>query len=395
VPPEAAIDPGAYLEGLRVLDFTSALLGPTATLLLRELGAEVIHLGRVKQKGAAHSMAEAMYAAPTSFDKDLVEVDLKRPDGRDVALALAAECDVAVDNFRPGVLARLGLGPDDLLAVNERIVVASASTAGTKSDEVKTGYAPTFAALSGLSAVTGYPDGPPVELRQPADCGAGLVLAVSIMVGLLQRKQTGRGCFVDVSARDGLLWTLGHELLAAQAPRYVESRGLETQARACPNNSFPTRDGEWVALTVADDKEWRRLCELIGEDDPAGPLCYDRLQRHRSRETVESLVRAWTKGHDLDDAEAELQAAGLRAHRVVTTDMAHGSVHMRERGCWQPIAPLGGSEFFAMPWRRAGETAEPLHVGSDGHAARQTVFGELLGMSADEIEELQREGVVG
>ena len=197
------------LEGIRVLDFTWAAAGPYATLLLALLGADVVKVESTKRLDPARSGFIARYEGTEhspifnelNLNKRSVEVDLTQPEGASMVKLLAGDVDIVVDNFRPGVMARFGLGPADLLDGYPHLIVASSSANGSTGPEAMgAGLAGIFAASGGLSEQTGYADGPPTQLSDPMDYRVGTALAVGILAALLERARTGMGQHVDFSS---------------------------------------------------------------------------------------------------------------------------------------------------------------------------------------------------
>lgn len=379
------------MKGLRVLDFTTALAGPFSSFLLRELGAEVIHVGRPHRAGA-HSVTDELYLRQINFNKINVGIDLKSSDGRNLALRLCDGADVALNNFRPGVMDRLGLGSNVLRERNPKLIVAILTAAGSTSQDVQVGYAQIFAALAGLSDLTGYEDGPPVELRFPTDPVAGVATALSILVALASRKQSEVGAFVDVSARDAVLWTIGHEALAAQSPFPRRQRGTERNAQWSPNNVFRAMDGHWVALSIDSDAEWQSLCDSTGLGDEVKALGESKVDRVERRDAIEGEIAKWASGVPCADAVRILQSAGVAAFKVYATDDPWFDSHLRERGFWH-LVPDMPSEVLGKPWRigDAGSAPEP---GMSGDEAREYVFGHILGLPDERIAELRSNSII-
>ena len=303
---------GRMLEGVRVLDFTWAAAGPYATLLLGFLGAEVIKVESTRRVDPARSGFLARYDGidnspifnELALNKRSLQIDLTQPEGIAIVRRLAEDVDVVVDNFRPGVMARFGLGSDDLLARHPHLVVASSSANGaTGPDALGAGLASIFAATGGLSDQTGYPDGPPTEVGDPVDYRSGTVLAVGIIAALLHAAATGRGHHVDLSSREVVIASAPDALFAHVLGVPWEPRIGNTHRTMEPHDVYGCADGGWVAVAVGEDDEREALCGVLGVETnnfdgalrhwAAGPA------RSRRGDRVARSRRGGVAGHDL------------------------------------------------------------------------------------------------
>jgi crotonobetainyl-CoA:carnitine CoA-transferase CaiB-like acyl-CoA transferase len=373
-PPERPMEKGAgggrMLEGIRVLDFTWAAAGPYATLLLALLGADVVRVESGKRLDPARSGFIARYEGTEispiynelNLNKRSVEVDLTQPEGAAMVRRLVADFDVVVNNFRPGVMGRFGLGPDDLLERHPHLVVASSSANGSTGPEaMAAGLASIFAAAGGFSEQTGYPDGPPTQLTDPMDYRAGAAFAVGILAALVDRARTGRGQHVDFSSR---------EVFAAGAPDALLAHviGVPWQPRLgnghrnmAPHDVYPCLDGGWLALAVGDDLEREALARTVG--------------RAAEGDGYDSAVREWAKTRTAADAAAALQAAGVPATPVMSFADVAVDPHLAARNVFIDVEHpvLGTQRVMRAPWLLSGwQGAPPRH-------------GPLLAADNDEI----------
>src|SRR6516165_1895650 len=226
------------LSGIRIADFTVHNAGPFCTNLLSQLGAEVMKIESAMRPDAfrkPHPVYGRM--GPATFDqvsstKLSVRVNLKKPEGIALAKRIVGISDVAAESFRPGVIGRLGLGYEALRAVKADIIMLSVSSCGQEGpDSHFAGYAPLFGAWGGLSDLTGYPDGPPVEMRHVMDHTVGMNAAVAVMAALMQRCATGKGAHVDVAAREVASSLAGEALLLAAAGGVPRRMGNAQEGR--------------------------------------------------------------------------------------------------------------------------------------------------------------------
>lgn len=269
---------GGALAGIRVIDFSTLLPGPLATLMLAQAGAEVI---KIERRGGGDGMRrDPPYFALLNRGKRSVAVDLKRAEDLAAVLALLRNADVLVEQFRPGVMSRLGLGFDALAAINPRLIYIS--IAGYRSDGPearKPGHDLTYAAESGLLSLAAGSDGAPVvPAALVADIAGGSYPAVfNLLLALWQRERTGRGCRIEIAMRDSLLPFLYEAIADLYAERAQPRAGYSPATGASPRYQiYATADGRHLAVAAAEDKFWMNFCEAIAlpaawREDHANP----------------------------------------------------------------------------------------------------------------------------
>jgi CoA:oxalate CoA-transferase len=317
---------GRPLEGVRILDFTRVLSGPYATALLADLGAEVIkvespdgddyrHIGPFLDDGAS-----AIFEAVNRGKRGIV-LDLASPEHRAVAQALARSADVVVENFRPGVADKLGIGWTALSAENPRLILASISGFGqTGPDARRPAYDIVVQALSGLMHVTGAPDGQPTLIGESiADVVSGLFAALGIVSALFERHATGRGRRIDVAMFDALMalqpLVVARCLATGAAPMRVGNR----HPLSAPFGAFRAKGGTFV-VAVLNEKLFSALCQTMGRPELAADPRFgsdpDRLaHEHLLREAIEG----WAADLTASEAVARLVAAGVPSAEVADT----------------------------------------------------------------------------
>ena len=293
------------LDGLRVLDFSRVLSGPMATMVMADLGAHVIKVedlegSDVTRHNPPYVNGESHYFLSLNRNKESLAIDLKRPEGREIALRLAEQSDVVVENFRPGVADRLGLGHAALSALNPRLVYCSIAGFGqTGPWRNKTAFDLIIQALTGAVAVTGEPDRPPVKMGLPlADELSAMFCTIAALAGLEQRERTGRGTYLDTSMFD-----VGVSLLSYMANVYFAT-GESAQRLGSrhptiyPYNAFETKDGH-IVVAAFTQVFWRKFCKVLGRDDlPENSRYATFADRHRHRPelgaTLEAIMRTRT-----------------------------------------------------------------------------------------------------
>ena len=279
------------LAGIRVLDLTRALSGPYATMILGDLGADVIkvedtwHGDDTRRWGPPFQGDDASYFLSVNRNKRGLAVNLKDPEGRLIAQRLAGRSDILMENFRPGTAARLGLGYEELSGQNPRLIYASISGYGqTGPDAALPGYDAVAQALSGMMSVTGEADGEPVRSGTSlADVGAGMWALIGILAALHARDATGRGQLIDVSLLDGQVAWLTYVAGRYFATGVTPGRHGSAHESLVPYQVFPTADDP-LMVAVGSDGLWRRFTAATGleelTDDPRYATNPDRV-RHR------------------------------------------------------------------------------------------------------------------
>jgi crotonobetainyl-CoA:carnitine CoA-transferase CaiB-like acyl-CoA transferase len=282
---------------VRVLDLSRVLAGPFCSMILADLGAEVIkveELGRGDQTRTIPPFVngESHYFLAINRNKQSVSVDLKKPEGRDLVLRIAARADVVLENFRPGVMDRLGLGYAALEAANPRLVICSISGFGQTGPLRETAsFDLVTQALSGVMSINGEPDGPPTKMGIPmGDIGGGLWAAIGILAALQKRHATGRGSRIDLSLLEGLMGLLGYlsqiYLVTGENPGRVGS----SHHSVVPYGRFPVKDGH-IVIALHVGNFWRKFCVAIEREDLIeNPSFRTTADRQANRAGLEALV---------------------------------------------------------------------------------------------------------
>jgi benzylsuccinate CoA-transferase BbsF subunit len=408
------------LAGIRILDFTWAWAGPHGTLLLALLGAEVIKVE--SRQRLDHTRLRSLMAGPVLASPDhsvifsdlnvgklSLTLDLKHPRAVEIARRVAAVSDVVTANMRPGTLERLGLGYDDLRAIKPDIIMlCSSAVGGTGPERSYVGYAPTFAALGGISSITGHPDSPPSPLSGSIDLRVGTMCAMAVLAAVYHHRRTGEGQYIDVSSTEAVSALIGSVFVGYAMNGRVPGRQANRHPTMAPHNCYRCRpDGEssvlgeerqsWVSIAVGSDEEWRALCSVLGEgglDDD--PRFADVVSRWRHREELDDIISAWTRSRTAEEVAETLQKMGVAAVPVLDGAALAQDPHLQERGVLVNMEhPVIGSRIeLGPPWRLSDTPAAIRRPSPLLGEHNNYVLGQLLGMPDQEIEELVREGVV-
>jgi crotonobetainyl-CoA:carnitine CoA-transferase CaiB-like acyl-CoA transferase len=357
--------------------------------LLAALGADVIKLESHNRADPARGLTERPYAHSTFYEdlnggKRSIAIDLKTDDGRRTALDLAERCDAVVSSFRPGVMTRLGLDGNEILARNPRAVVAYLSATGSDGPYAGLpGFAGVFNALGGLGSLTGYQDGPPTELRTSIDLRSGAMLAMVVTLALLDVQRTGVGRFLDFSAVEVVALLAGEYLSAELMGARPQPKRIGNRDEAwAPQGTFATRDRRWIALAARDDDEWALLVDALGGAGDNHPAHWSTNEgRLADQDAVEAMLAERIASFDVAGLSAELAGRGIPAECVLSADEVANDATLRNAGFFQPVDGLndiGEQTVAVVPWLIDGErppvlASRPLGVDTD------SVLTEMLG----------------
>jgi formyl-CoA transferase len=406
---EAMAAPLNCLAGVRVLDLTQFEAGPSATEALAWLGAEVVKVenpkggdpGRTAFVGPAGS-PDSYYFLEFNANKKSVTVNLKSERGLVLVKDMARRADVMIENMAPGTIERLGLGYDAIRAVNPAIIYCQIKGFGEGSPfEQNLAFDMIAQACGGSMSITGDPDGPPCKPGPSlADTGTGMLMAISILGALYERKTTGRGRRLQVAMQDAMLHyiRIGLQQQAATGKPAARTGSRSITGAPPPAGIFPCAPGgpnDWVYVFARQTDHWHNLLRAIGHAELIGDPRYETIEaRGRHGDEVEALVAGFTRRHDKHTAMRLIGAAGVPAGAVLDTMELLEEPSFTRRGILQVMVhPSGPFKMPSWPVRFDGAPPklEPAPLLGQ-HAAE--VLGEWLGMSAGDVEALRREGVI-
>lgn len=360
------------LRGVTVVEVGGFLAAPWATMQLSDLGARVIKVERPGEGDTVRTAppvvgGESVAFASINRHKESVELDLKSADGRAAFVELVRAADVLVENLRPGAMADLGLGYDDLAPVAPALIYASASGWGQDGpDAALPGLDIMAQARSGLMSLTGAPDGPPAKVGVPiCDLVCALYLALAVTAALHERQRSGVGQFIDVS-----LLEAGLSLAVWEAPKHAANgeiggrTGTAHQSLA-PYQAFETADGT-VTIGAVTPRTWRSLCRVLALPDlDSDPRLADAGLRFRHREELAERIEAATRRFTAADLTRRLLAAGVPCAQVADTSQAFEDPHVIARGFfWEaPHSRLGTVRQLGSPMRFSRTPTVRGHAG--------------------------------
>jgi crotonobetainyl-CoA:carnitine CoA-transferase CaiB-like acyl-CoA transferase len=398
--------PRHLLDGYKVLDFTHFVAGPTTTRLMAGMGAEIIKVEMAPNGDHARAFdyirdKRSAFFIQQNRGKESLCVDLRKPDGIALIKQLVPKIDVVVENFAPGVIARMGLGYEVLKALNPGLVMCSISALGQTgplADDV--GFDFIGQAYAGITALIGEEAGPPyMPMVAIGDVSAGAHAMGAIACALLYREKTGAGNYIDVSLLDTYFHcqTIGVQLYSAsKGVREMKASGLH-HSLACPAGVFKGKKW-WIIILAMTDKQWVSVCEVIGRPELAKDPAYARARdrAHRRLELIR-IIEDWLAAMPTDEAAID----ALRSQRVPVAPIlsireAMEHPHLIERGTVRTINdPILGE--FKIPGFPLRFSEFPEELEFDAPMLGQhnaSVLEKYLGLSATRVAELESAGIL-
>ncbi len=390
------------LEGLTVLDLSTQLSGPYCSMLLGDLGADVIKVERPGQGDDARAFPPFVNGESAPFmtfnrNKRSLTLDLKQPAGREICLRLAARADVFLENFRAGAAERLGLGYTRVSTVNPRIVYCSISGFGqTGPYRERGGFDLIAQGMSGLMSITGEEDGPPLRVPIPlTDLGAGMFGAIGILAALAAREKSGRGQWVDTSLLETpIAWSV-YEAAGYFATGEVPPRLGAGHRASAPYQPFRTKDG-WLNLGAAGQQFWPKICEVLDLPDLSkDPRFATNAERVKHRKELAALLQRRFDRETTAHWLSRLEAEGVPAGPILTYDQVFADPQVRHREMVvevdHPVA--GQSRVLGVPIKFT-ESPAGIRRAAPTLGQHTPEILKTLGYSDDDLARLRTEGVI-
>ena len=384
------------LQGIRVLDLSWIIAGPTATRLLASMGAEVIKMGSARRPDPS-TRGPAFQAYNQS--KLYASLNLSKPEGRELVKRLLAISDVVIENFAAGVIERLGFGYDVVRAARPDIImVASSGTGhfGPHTDYVA--YGSLLQHYTGWNSISGHPNRAPVTGGLWADPWVGMELAMVAVASLNNRALTGEGQYVDFSMAEALSACLPEAVLDYQMNDRVKEPMGNRDDWYAPHGVYHCFGSDrWVAIAVTTGSEWAALCGLIGRSDLTSNLKYATAEgRRQFQDELCTAITEWTMQHEDIEAMRLLQQAGVPAGPSQDILRVFQEPQLSEAGYFNRVKTRDGEErdLPGLPWRFEGTQAPMLTEAPVLGEHNDYIYGELLGLSQGVVAQMVEEQII-
>ena len=402
------------LKGVRILDFSMFLAGPHATKLLGDMGAQVIKIEAPHHPDALRVNPRDIYPDSDPGERPWnrsgminernrsklgITLDLAAPEGRDIFLDLVSVSDVVLENFRVGVMDRLGVGYDVLKQFNPSVILASLSSQGTTGPE--SGYRSfgnTLEKLSGLFSLTGYPGEPPyfngMAFPDPLSGYMGVAL---VTAALRHRRRTGESRHLDLSQREMATAVVGEAIMDFTMNGRVREPMVNRHTAQAPHGAYPC-DGEdrWVAISVEDDAQWRALCAEMARPGLADdPRFSDAAARWSNHDELDAIIAEWTSPLVNYEVMNRLQARGVPASVVMNAADLMSDPHLESREFFElsDDPEAGPHRYYSRPWKLSKTPGATLYPAPLFAQHNSLIYGELLGIGDDDIARLDAESI--
>lgn len=395
--------PPRPLDGIRVLELAQVVAGPFCGTLMAEFGAEVIKTempGRgddLRRLGPAED-GHSYWFAVDNRNKKLMTLDMHLPKGQAIVRRLVAHCDVVLENFRPGILEKWGLGWDALSAINPRLVMARITAFGqTGPLNQGPGYAAIGSAFGGTWYVNGPADRPPARPTPVyPDYMTGLFTAFGVLAALRHRDATGEGQWIDAALYESAFRIMEYTPTLYGRQKVVRERG-GVQHAGWPGGAFETLDGQWIVFTAPAQHLFERLCTMIGQPElPRDPRFASATERPKHIPIILDLMTEWFHARPFDTAVAELKAADIPHSPIMSMADIFADPHYRARDM---IIDVPDEQLGLLPQpgvipKLSRTPGRVTHAGATMGRHTDEILSGLLGMSADEIAALRADKVI-
>jgi CoA:oxalate CoA-transferase len=393
------------LEGVRVVDFSRMYAGPFGSMLLRELGAEVIKV-EFRENGDACRTIPPITEAGEGYvfsilnrGKKSITLELKSEEGQKIARDLVAKGDILLENFTPGVMDRLGLGYDEMKKLNPGLVYASLSGFGQAGPYAgKPAFDMVAQAMGGLMSVTGFPENPPTKCGPAiADLSGGAYTVIAILAALQHRNSTGIGQRVDISLQD-CIWlftsieTLAAYVLTGKSPGRIGNM----HPAIVPWNVYQARDG-YVVLCTVTIGQWQKLAEVIGKPELiADPDQCTMVVRVGRREELDNIVAAWVKEKTVAEVQQIMDTVELPCSPIMDTAHIVDDPHMKSREMTVEVEQLlsGPLKMPGTIFKMSETPGDPVKPAPFLGEHNSEIYSDLLGYSEDRIGELMAQEII-
>ncbi len=384
------------LSGIRVVDLSWIIAGPTAARTLAAMGAEVIKVGSARRPDpSSRGPAFQVY----NQSKLYCALNLSKPEALELFGRLVAVSDVVIENFAAGVIERMGLGYDVLSAHRpDLIMVSSSGTGHSGPDRDFVAYGSLLQHYTGWNSISGHPGGEPIGGGLWADPWVGMELAMVTVAALNHRAATGQGQYVDFSMAEALSASIPEAILDYQMNGRVREPMANRDEWDAPHGVYHCRGADrWIAVAVTSDDEWEALCRVIERPDlTADPRLQDATGRREYHDELDAAITDWTQHQDDYEAMRLLQRAGVPAGPSLDISRVFDDPQLRDGGYFTRLRTSDGElrDLPGLPWRFEGQSEPHLTAAPVLGQHNEHVYRQLLGLSEAEITRLVTEQVI-
>ena len=381
-----------------------------STELLGFMGAEVIkvesmrhidptRLGSFTTGQEFESVNESYVFNDINLGKSGMKLNRSHPEGINLAKKLVSVSDVAIQNMRPGVMEKLGLGYEVMKETRPDIIYLSSSARGSTGPERRySGYAPNFSAMGGISYITGRDSDKPAYVAGEVDLLSATTSTFAILAALNCRQRTGKGQQIDISSVETINVLIGEVLMDYTANKNIQTRRGNFDGFMAPHNCYRCKGKDkWVSIAVATEEEWEAFKTVLGRPDwieeKRFSTCSDRLA---NREQLDRLIEGWTKSRTHYEVMEKLQKVEVAAVPCFSSDELFNDPHLNDRQCWVKVSHpvLKEQKVLTCPWRFSSTPASVDSAAPVFGQHSDRIYKELLGLKEDEIRRLEEKKVI-
>jgi crotonobetainyl-CoA:carnitine CoA-transferase CaiB-like acyl-CoA transferase len=388
------------LSGVKVVDLTHALAGPTCTMILADMGAETIRVEEPPKGDGRHRDSPIVSDIPQPWvrNKKSVTLNLRTDKAKEILRRLIQWGDVLVEDYRPGFMKGIGFDYPAVRELNPRMIMTSISGYGqTGPYAQRTAYDAVGAAMGGLMSVVGPADSPPMDTGTGlTDINAGVFAALGTVLALYHQQSTALGQHVESTLMESTVFLMGFNLSAYISGQLPPKGPLVNPKRTPGAGTFQAKDGTYIVIMAQMDRFWPLMARVIGREDLAtAPGYTTRWDRSEHGEELQDIIQAWVSLHTIDEVEAILDEAGIPFGRVQTVPELLKDPHLKARGRFIDIDYLGKTIPSLAPYPILSDTPSSIRipwVKTGQH--NEEIYCKLLGYSQEELATFKSEGVI-